>query len=141
MTTHLFKCGSIVGLMASSALASSCCPEEAWSQLEADSDYVEKGVIERVDDIDIYRVGNSSKCIVWNYDIFGFNSGRTRQFADIFADQGDQDKDLYADEVHEYDHRLHGGDPGLLQRHLQGSVDRRSSGVLEGAEPVEQAQG
>ena len=38
--------------------------------------------------MDIYRVGNSSRCIVWNYDIFGFDSGRTRELADLIASKG-----------------------------------------------------
>ena len=32
--------------------------------------------------------GNSSKCVIWNYDIFGFDSGRTRQMADFIAAHG-----------------------------------------------------
>jgi len=38
--------------------------------------------------MDIYRVGNGSRCIVWNYDIFGFNEGRTREIVDLIADNG-----------------------------------------------------
>jgi len=38
--------------------------------------------------MDIYRVGNGSRCIVWNYDIFGFNGGRTREIADLIASKG-----------------------------------------------------
>ncbi|XP_059096384.1 carboxymethylenebutenolidase homolog [Tigriopus californicus] len=66
----------------------SCCPEESWGELAKDPDYVEQGVVERVLDMDLYRVGNSSKCIIWNYDIFGFDSGRTRQLADLLASKG-----------------------------------------------------
>ena len=33
----------------------SCCPEESWNQLEADANYQERGIIEKVDDIEIYR--------------------------------------------------------------------------------------
>lgn len=40
--------------------------------------------------MDIYRVGNGSRCIVWNYDIFGFNGGRTREIADLIASKGDK---------------------------------------------------
>ena len=29
----------------------------------------------------MYRVGKGEKCIIWNYDIFGLNSGRTKQTA------------------------------------------------------------
>ena len=34
--------------------------------------------MEKVDTLELYVVGSGSKCIVWNYDIFGFDSGRTR---------------------------------------------------------------
>ncbi len=68
---------------------SACCPPGSWGPLKADTDYKDKGVVERVaDDIDIYRVGSSDKCIVWNYDIFGFQGGRTRQLCDMVAEQG-----------------------------------------------------
>ena len=30
----------------------------------------------------------SPRCIVWNYDIFGFNGGRTREIADLIASKG-----------------------------------------------------
>ena len=66
----------------------SCCPPGAWGKLERNMNYVDKGVVERVDDLDLYRVGKSNKCIIWNYDIYGFNSGRTRQLADALADKG-----------------------------------------------------
>ena len=38
--------------------------------------------------MDLYVVGSGAKCIIWNYDIFGFDSGRTRQTADLFAEAG-----------------------------------------------------
>ena len=38
--------------------------------------------------MDLYHVGSGPKCIIWNYDIFGFDSGRTRQTADLFAEAG-----------------------------------------------------
>jgi len=53
------------------------------------SDYEEKGTVTALEDgLNVYSVGNSSKCIIWNYDIFGFSAGRTRQLCDYFADQG-----------------------------------------------------
>ena len=71
----------------------SCCPEGALGQLGTEG-YVckvsrrcnilftiiwrYKGKVERVEDLDLYFVGSGSKCIIWNYDIFGFDSGRTR---------------------------------------------------------------
>ena len=35
-----------------------------------------------------FQVGNSSKAIIWNYDIFGLEGGRTRQMADFMAEHG-----------------------------------------------------
>ncbi len=34
-----------------------CCPSTAWGKLETDSDYKAKGTVEKVEDIDIYKVG------------------------------------------------------------------------------------
>ena len=67
----------------------SCCPDGAWKNLN-NKDYKPKGVIDRVDatGLDIYRVGNSEKCLIWNYTIFGLNGGRVKQMADFFADNG-----------------------------------------------------
>ena len=39
-------------------------------------------------ELSIYRVGNGSRCIVWNYDSFGFDGGRTREVADLIASKG-----------------------------------------------------
>jgi len=64
-----------------------CCPKDALGKLGTEG-YQDKGIVEKVDDLDIYFVGNAPKCIIWNYDIFGFNSGRTRQTADLFAEAG-----------------------------------------------------
>ena len=68
---------------------SSCCPENAWGQLN-DPDYKAKGVVDKIPatDIEAYRVGKSEKCIIWNYDVYGFNGGRSRQMADFVADHG-----------------------------------------------------
>ena len=52
-----------------------CCPEGALGQLGTEG-YVCKGKVEKVDDLDLYVVGSGNKCIIWNYDIFGFDSGR-----------------------------------------------------------------
>ena len=51
----------------------SCCTANAWGDLK-NQEYKEKGQVEKVDDLEIYRVGSSSdgKCIIWCYDIFGF---------------------------------------------------------------------
>ena len=74
-----------------------CCPEGALGQLGTQgyvckvrvtktltfnkckkSIYTFQGTVERVQDLDLYYVGSGPKCIIWNYDIFGFDSGRTR---------------------------------------------------------------
>ncbi|XP_023322332.1 hydrolase tropI isoform X2 [Eurytemora carolleeae] len=65
----------------------SCCPTDSWGKLEVEG-YEPKGVIEKVGDLEMYRVGEGEKCIIWNYDIFGINSGRTKQTADLFAESG-----------------------------------------------------
>ena len=64
-----------------------CCPENGYGFLD-NSAYTCKGVVEKVDDLEIYVVGSGDKCIVWNYDIFGFDAGRTRQICDLLADRG-----------------------------------------------------
>lgn len=63
-------------------------PSQSWPQLN--TSYVPKGEIVTLDDLEVYVVGNGRKCILWNYDIFGFNpsASRTRQFCDLFADNG-----------------------------------------------------
>jgi hypothetical protein len=65
----------------------SCCPATAWKELK-NVDYRPKGTISQVGDLPIYQVGTSSKCIIWNYDIFGFDGGRTKQMADFIAENG-----------------------------------------------------
>lgn len=77
-----------------------CCPDEAWGNLN-NEDYEVKGTIETlefppdtragvasVNNLDIYKVGSSDKCIIWNYDIFGLRAGRTQQMADFLAAHG-----------------------------------------------------
>ena len=66
-----------------------CCPEGAWKNLN-NKDYVTKGTIDHIDEtgINVYRVGKSKKCLIWNYTIFGLNGGRVKQMADFFADHG-----------------------------------------------------
>jgi len=65
----------------------SCCPPGSLGNLKLEG-YTPKGVVETVDDLDLYRVGSGEKCIIWNYDIFGLNSGRTKMLADLFSDYG-----------------------------------------------------
>jgi len=55
------------------------------------SNYTDKGEVFMLeDDLPVYVVGDNAtgKAIIWNYDIFGFDSGRTRQFADMFSENG-----------------------------------------------------
>ena len=70
----------------------SCCPEGSWGALieTAPDAYVAKGRVERRGDIDLYVVGaaDGGKCVIWNYDIFGFNGGRTKLLCDIIAQNG-----------------------------------------------------
>jgi dienelactone hydrolase len=66
---------------------STCCPHGGLGKLDS-GDYKPKGVTETVEGLPIYRVGQGEKCLIWNYDIFGLNSGRTKQTADLFAEQG-----------------------------------------------------
>jgi len=65
----------------------SCCPPESLGQL-GEEDYKPRGSITNRGDLPIYVVGSGSKAIIWNYDIFGFDSGRTKQLCDIVADAG-----------------------------------------------------
>ena len=67
--------------------AMACCPEGALGRLGTKG-YVARGAVERLQDMDLYFVGSGTKCIIWNYDIFGFDSGRTRETADLFAEAG-----------------------------------------------------
>ena len=64
-------------------------PANSWGKLN-NPDYKAKGVVEKIQEtnIEVYRVGKSEKCIIWNYDVFGFDGGRTRQMADFVADHG-----------------------------------------------------
>lgn len=65
-----------------------CCPNRSWGSLIANLDYEPKGKVVQLDDLPIYVVGKSEKCLLWNYHIFGFNDGRGKQLCDMFADQG-----------------------------------------------------
>lgn len=47
-----------------------------------------QGVIEKVDDMDVYVVGKGPRCIVLVYDIFGFEPANTRHNCDILAEAG-----------------------------------------------------
>ena len=56
---------------------SSCCPDKS---LDCETPYDgyfwhSKGVVEQVGDLKVYRVGAGHKCIIWCYDIYGFEVG------------------------------------------------------------------
>lgn len=69
------------------SMASSCCPDGAWGELK-NPDYVPRGQVDSHDGMPLYKVGNSSKCIIWNYDIFGLDGGRSKQMCDFMAEHG-----------------------------------------------------
>ena len=84
-----FTC-SFLFVLFHNANSQACCPEGAWGELK-NSNYQDLGQVEEVEELygmDIYHIGNSSKCVIWNYDIFGFDSGRTRQMVDFIAAHG-----------------------------------------------------
>ena len=35
---------------------SSCCPPGSWGALKADPDYVDRGVVEKLGDLEVYRL-------------------------------------------------------------------------------------
>lgn len=63
-----------------------CCPKGSYGKLE--NIHLDKGVVMNSQGMDIYVAGKgtSDKVIVFIYDIFGFNSGRSRQICDELAD-------------------------------------------------------
>lgn len=65
----------------------SCCPPKSHPFLD-NSEYQCKGTLEKVDDLEMYVSGSGEKCVIWNYDIFGFDGGRTRQNVDLLASYG-----------------------------------------------------
>jgi len=69
---------------------SSCCPDNS-NDCQTPYDgyhWHSKGVVDQVGDMNIYRTGAGTKCIIWCYDIYGFTGGRTRQLCDMLADAG-----------------------------------------------------
>merc|ERR1711935_811232 len=61
--------------------------DDAWPSVKNEG-YVEKGRVINIQGLDMYVVGNGTTALIWNYDIYGFNSGRTREYCDLFADNG-----------------------------------------------------
>jgi len=67
----------------------SCCPPGSWGELKPTESYVNKGVVETLEGgLEVYRVGKGERCIIWNYDIYGFDAGMSRQMADHMAEKG-----------------------------------------------------
>jgi hypothetical protein len=33
-------------------------------------------------------VGSGPRCVIWNYDIFGLNGGRSKEISDLIAEVG-----------------------------------------------------
>jgi len=69
-------------------LMSGCCPPHSWDSLANTKGYQDRGVEEEYNGLMLYRVGTGDKCVIWNYDIFGFDGGRTRQTCDMLSDRG-----------------------------------------------------
>ena len=66
----------------------SCCPKGSWGALKTDEPLT--GRTETVGSVEAYVSGDAGadKALVLFVDIFGIESGRTRQIADWFAAQG-----------------------------------------------------
>merc|ERR1712029_450878 len=68
---------------------SACCPDGAYGNPPFPGySWNDKGVVDQVGDLKVYRTGAGNKCIIWCYDIYGFEGGRTRQLCDQLADCG-----------------------------------------------------
>eukprot|EP00090_Calanus_glacialis_P010734 TRINITY_DN19192_c0_g1_i1.p1 TRINITY_DN19192_c0_g1~~TRINITY_DN19192_c0_g1_i1.p1 ORF type:complete len:253 (-),score=69.10 TRINITY_DN19192_c0_g1_i1:79-837(-) len=66
-----------------------CCPDGSYGNPPFPGySWNTKGVVDEVGDMKVYRTGCSNKCIIWCYDIYGFEGGRTRQLCDQLADCG-----------------------------------------------------
>lgn len=67
----------------------SCCPTGSLPSLIPPENYHEQGtVIQFNDDLMVYVVGSGPCGVIVNYDIYGFNSGRTRAICDEIASFG-----------------------------------------------------
>lgn len=62
-------------------------PEGSWPGLTY-TNYTAKGIVSIIDDLPIYTIGSGDKAIIFIYDIYGFDSGRTRQICDLLASGG-----------------------------------------------------
>ena len=95
-----------MGAMCAPATDSSrpaCCPPGSHGYLSPAADYVERGTVETLGDLEVYVVAPPppasdddeapppplpQRLLIVGYDIFGFNSGRTRQICDELASRG-----------------------------------------------------
>ena len=57
-----------------------CCPPGSEPYLAPT--YKPRGEIIKLDDLECYVVGEGKEAVIFNYDIYGFNGGRTRLMAD-----------------------------------------------------------
>jgi len=64
-----------------------CCPPGSLARLGQGS-HTPKGQVYKRGDLSIYIVGQGKNCILWNYDIFGFDGGRTKELCDLLAEAG-----------------------------------------------------
>merc|ERR1711970_605252 len=72
-----------------SSTMSGCCPEGSYGNPPFPGySWNDKGVVDQVGDMKMYRTGCSPKCIIWCHDIYGFEGGRPRQLCDQLADTG-----------------------------------------------------
>merc|ERR1711970_618140 len=61
-----------------SSTMSGCCPEGSYGNPPFPGySWNDKGVVDQVGDMKMYRTGCSPKCIIWCYDIYGFEVNNT----------------------------------------------------------------
>lgn len=85
--------GSGVGGLLQTFSHESSAPLSSSLPFLPQGEYKEQGRVVQLDDLPVYIVGDTTtppptKAIVWNYDIFGFARGRTRQLCDLLASRG-----------------------------------------------------
>lgn len=64
----------------------SCCPPKSYGSLACN--YSSKGVVSSIGDLPVYVVGQGKRAVIFGYDIYGFNGGRTRFVCDQLAEMG-----------------------------------------------------
>ena len=65
---------------------SSCCPPNSEPFLK--NTFPQSGIISKIGNLDVYRVGDGPKTIIVANDIYGFNGGRVRAICDELAKEG-----------------------------------------------------